>query len=108
MVAAPLPSHPDSFIPATDTFLKEHLFADIFARGVLSYRDRETATVAALAALGDVNPQLQAHIGMALNTGVTPEEIAGIMAVIKMQLGRKTAANGLEMLEKVLQTRNKK
>ena len=45
---------------------------------------------------------------MALNTGVTPEEIAGIMAVIKMQLGRKTAANGLEMLEKVLQTRNKK
>lgn len=108
LVAAPLPSHPDSFIPATDTFLKEHLFADIFARGVLSYRDRETATVAALAALGDVNPQLQAHIGMALNTGVTPEEIAGIMAVIKMQLGRKTAANGLEMLEKVLQTRNKK
>jgi hypothetical protein len=37
------------FSPAIDTFLKEHLFADIFVRDVISHQDRELATIAALA-----------------------------------------------------------
>ena len=80
------------------TFLKEHLFADIFARGVLSYAQRETATVAALAALGNVAPQLQAHMGMAMNVGVSAKQIEGILAVIKQTVGRKTALQGLQSL----------
>lgn len=39
------------FAPGIDTFLKEHLFADIFGRGVLDYSSREIATVSALAAM---------------------------------------------------------
>ncbi len=105
LVAAPLPSHPPVFIQGTDTFLKEHLFADIFARGVLSYAQRETATVAALAALGNVAPQLQAHMGMAINVGVTPAKIAGILAVIKQTVGRKTARLGLKSLQQVTAAR---
>lgn len=108
LTAGKLPSHPAVFIPATDVFLKEHLFADIFARGVLSYQDREIATVAALAALGNVNAQLQAHIGIAMNVGVTPRQIQGIMSVLKTGLGRKTAVNGLKVLEKVQQDREQK
>lgn len=105
LAAAKLLSRPETFIQATDTFLKEHLFADIFARGVLSYADRETATVAALAALGNVNPQLQAHIGIALNVGLTPEQVEGIMAEVKSAVNRKTAVNGLAVLEKTLAAR---
>lgn len=105
LLAAPLPSHPPVFIQATDTFLKEHLFADIFARGVLPFSEREMATVAALAALGDVTHQLQAHIAMALNVGVTPEQLAGIMGVIQKTNGRKIAQKGLNTLQAVLQSR---
>ena len=105
LTASSLPSHPPVFIQATDTFLKEHLFADIFARGVLSYSEREIATVSALAALGNVTPQLQAHISMAMNVGVTAQQIEGIMAVIKQTNGRKTATAGLHALEAVLKSR---
>lgn len=105
LVAGELPSHPPVFIQGTDTFLKEHLFADIFARGVLTYAQRETATVAALAALGNVAPQLQAHMGMAMNVGVTPAKIEGILAVVKQAVGRKTARQGLKSLQQVLSSR---
>lgn len=64
LAASPLPSHPKAFIQDTDTFLKEHLFADIFARGVLTYQEREVGTVAALAALGNVTPQLKPILGL--------------------------------------------
>ena len=105
LVASELPSRPPVFIQGTDTFLKEHLFADIFARGVLSYSQRETATVAALAALGNVAPQLQAHMGMAINVGVTPAKIEGLLAVVKQAVGRKTARQGLKSLQQVLSSR---
>ena len=67
------------FAPALDDFLKEHLFADIFARGVLSHADREIATIAALNALATVRPQLEAHIAIGRNTGLSEAQIAGIL-----------------------------
>src|ERR1044071_5137672 len=39
------------FSPTIDRFLKEHLFADIFDSDVLTYRQRELATISALAAM---------------------------------------------------------
>ena len=33
------------FAPGIEQYLKEHLFADIFARGILTYQERELATV---------------------------------------------------------------
>ena len=68
-----------SFTPAIDDFLKEHLFADIFARGVLTEQEREIATVAALSSLKGVESQLNSHIQMAKNTGVTDEQIKEIL-----------------------------
>lgn len=38
--------------PEIEVFLKEHLFADLFERDVLTYVERELATVAVVAALG--------------------------------------------------------
>lgn len=105
LTASSLPSRPPVFIQGTDTFLKEHLFADIFARGVLSFKDREIATVSALGALGNVNPQLQAHMGMAMNVGVTEPEMQGVIAVLQNQLGRQIAANAQKVFEQVLAAR---
>ena len=70
------------FAPAIDDYLKAHLFGDIFGRGILTWREREIATVAMLAALGNVKPQLDAHIGIAKRNGVGEEEIAEILAIV--------------------------
>ena len=47
----PPPSGYQLFTPVIDTFLKEHLFADIFARDNLDFLSREIATVGALSSL---------------------------------------------------------
>ena len=69
------------FEPAIDKYLKEHLFADIFSRGVLSYEEREIATIAALSSLSDVEPQLKAHIQIAQNIGVPQSKIDDILKI---------------------------
>ena len=71
------------FAPGIDTFLKEHLFADIFGRGVLDYTSREIATVSALAAMHGTGAQLQFHMQAAMNVGVTPEQMENILSVLK-------------------------
>ena len=71
--------------PAIDDYLKAHLFGDIFGRAVLDWRTREIATVAALAALGNVQPQLDAHIGVAKHNGVADADIAEILARVRTE-----------------------
>lgn len=68
------------FAPAIDEYLKTHLFGDIFARGVLSTRERELATIAALSALGTVEPQLAAHITIGKRHGVTDAQVRQMLA----------------------------
>ncbi len=60
-----------AFSPEIDVFLKEHLFADLFGRDILSYTDREIATITALVNLGGVEPMMKSHMGIALHLGVT-------------------------------------
>ncbi len=67
------------FVPVIDDYLKEHLFADIFARGVLTHQEREIATIAALSAREGVKAQRDAHIQIGKNTGLTQKQIKGIV-----------------------------
>lgn len=82
------------FAPAVDTFLKEHLFADIFNRDVLNFRQREFVTISALAAMPGVEPQLQAHLTMGKNTGITDAQLLELTTIIEKTSG-KTQANVL-------------
>ena len=70
------------FAPATDYYLKAHLFGDIFARDNLTYADRELVTVSALSGLQGVEPQLKAHIAGARNMGVTEEQLQCIIVAL--------------------------
>lgn len=81
------------FAPMADRYLKAHLFGDIFGQDILDYRTRELVTVAALASMDGVNPQLQAHIGISKNVGVTDDELNGIIEVLKDKLGLEKANN---------------
>lgn len=69
------------FAPAIDQYLKEHLFADIFARGVLTYEEREVATIAILSSIKGVEPQLNAHIQIGKNTGLSNNQIKEILEI---------------------------
>jgi len=66
------------FAPAIDEYLKTHLFGDIFARDNLDWASRELATVGALAALAGVEPQLQAHVRISMNVGLTPAQLRNV------------------------------
>lgn len=81
------------FAPMADRYLKAHLFGDIFGQDILDYRTRELVTVAALASMDGVNPQLQAHIGISKNVGVTDDELNGTIEVLKDKLGFEKANN---------------
>lgn len=87
------------FAPMADRYLKAHLFGDIFGQDILDYRTRELVTVAALASMDGVNPQLQAHIGISRNVGVTNEELNGIVEVLKAKLGNEKADNIQQFLK---------
>lgn len=54
----------NAFAPIIDTFLKEHLFADIFSRDVLTYQQRELATISVLSVMSGVASQLQFHLSV--------------------------------------------
>ncbi|SFW66550.1 carboxymuconolactone decarboxylase family protein [Chitinophaga sancti] len=76
------------FAPRADSFLKEHLFADIFGSDVLSYSQRELVTISALAAMPGVEPQLKAHIGMGKNTGITDDQLKELTLIIDQYISR--------------------
>jgi 4-carboxymuconolactone decarboxylase len=66
------------FAPAMDEYLKTHLFGDIFARDNLDWQSRELATVGALGALAGVESQLEAHIRISMNVGLTASQLRGV------------------------------
>ncbi len=79
LVGQPVKGELFEFAPTIDDYLKEHLFGDIFARGVLTHQEREIVTIAALSSMDMVEPQLNAHIKMGKNTGLTDKQISEIL-----------------------------
>jgi alkylhydroperoxidase/carboxymuconolactone decarboxylase family protein YurZ len=101
------PSGYQLFTPVIDTFLKEHLFADIFARDNLDYQSREIATISALASMTGTAGQLQFHLGAAMNMGLTETQMKDFISVLKAKVGKKETDIANEVLTKVLSSRAK-
>ena len=92
--------------PEIEVFLKEHLFTDLFERDVLTYAERELTTVAVIASLGKgVEPMLKGHMGIALNVGITPDELRCVLAIVEKNVGRSEADGGRLVLNEVLQNK---
>ena len=105
LVGKPVAGAIYTFAPAIDQFLKGHLFGDIFGRDNLDFQSREIATIAALAGMDGVNPQLQAHFNVGLNTGLTEAQLKSLIDVLSAKVGKKEADNAGEILGKVLSGR---
>lgn len=74
------------FAPVTDKFLKEHLFADIFDRDILSWKNRELATVSVITGVGGVEPMGAAHMGICLHQDLTPDHLSALLNIIELPL----------------------
>lgn len=93
------------FSPVIDTFLKEHLFADIFVRDVISHQDRELVTIAALANMKGTGGQLGFHLGAAMNTGLSETQMKDFISVLSTTVGETQADSAQKILTEVLNAR---
>jgi 4-carboxymuconolactone decarboxylase len=91
-----------AFTPIIDVFLKEHLFADIFSRDVLTYQQRELATISVLSALEGVAPQLQFHLAVGLNICLSEKQLLEVFSIIDTQIGRQQAEVAKNVLAKLI------
>jgi 4-carboxymuconolactone decarboxylase len=89
------------FAPAIDRYLKTHLFGDIFARDNMDWQSRELATVGALAAMPGVETQLQSHIRISLNVGLTAAQLRGLADALAESGQPEAAQRAREAIEKV-------
>ena len=100
LVGHPVTGRIYEFAPAMDTFLKEHLFCDIFSRGVLSWQDRELATISVLAAL-PAPAQLASHLRVCRNIGMTETQLKEAAAVLKASVSETAGTLMNDLLEKM-------
>jgi 4-carboxymuconolactone decarboxylase len=91
-----------TFAPAIDQFLKGHLFGDIFGRDNLDFAGREIATISALSSMDGVNSQLEAHIRIGFNTGLSEVQMRSLIDVLQAKVGKREADNADSALNKVM------
>jgi len=82
----------------------EYPFGDIYSRPGLDLKSREIATIAALTAMGNAQPQLKVHIQAGLNVGLTQEEIVEVIMQMSVYSGFPTALNGIQVAKEVFQS----
>jgi 4-carboxymuconolactone decarboxylase len=95
----------NDFSPELVKLTLEFGYADIFSRDNLNPRYRQIATIAALTALGNAQPQLKFHINGGLNIGLTVENIREIMLLMSVYAGFPSAINGTNILKEVVNER---
>ncbi len=90
------------FAPEIEIFLKEHLFADIFERDVLTYIERELVTISVISSIGKAEPMLRSHMNICLNLGITKEQLQHFISTIETTLGANEANATQKVLDEVL------
>ncbi|MCY1271874.1 4-carboxymuconolactone decarboxylase [compost metagenome] len=91
--------------PELADWILDFSYGDVFSRPGLDYCTRELATVAALTAMGNAQPQLKVHIGGALNVGCKPEAIVDVILQMAVYAGFPSALNGVAAAREVFSAR---
>ena len=94
-----------AFAPIIEIFLKEHLFADIFERDILTSAERELVTISVLSSISGVEPMLRSHLAICLNVGFTPVQLNEFTEIIKSAIGKKETRNAQAVLSEILKNR---
>lgn len=91
------------FAPVANEYLRTHLFGDIFERDNLDWHSREIATVSMLSALPGVASQLQAHMRISMNVGLTAPQLRQLADVLHARVDPQSAQRATEALDRHLQ-----
>lgn len=102
LAGAPVKGALFDFAPAADEYLKTHLFGDIFERDNLDWQSRELATVGMLSALQGLDSQLESHISISMNTGLTVSQLNQLTQVLADRVDVDTARRAREALARHL------
>ena len=78
------------------------LFGDVWARPGLSRRDRSLATVSALIAMNRPD-QLRSHLALALENGVTQDELVEAITHLAFYAGWPSAVTAISVAKEVFQ-----
>jgi 4-carboxymuconolactone decarboxylase len=93
------------FAPEIEVLLKEHLFADLYERDILTYKERELVTVSVIASIGGVEPMLRSHMGICLTNGITPGQLNQLVNLVQLDVGKKEADAARIVLIEVLKSK---
>ena len=78
----------DEFAPGASDWVVAAVFGGTYQREGLELRDRQMLNIAALSAMGGVEPQLTGHIKTAVNVaGMTKEEVAECLVHLMPYIG---------------------
>jgi 4-carboxymuconolactone decarboxylase len=102
LIGQPVKGAVYEFAPTIDQFLKEHLFGDIFGRNNLDWKTRELVTIAALAALGNVEAQLRSHFNVGMYNGLTESQLIQLVSIIHNKIGATEGNTAKEVLQNAL------
>jgi alkylhydroperoxidase/carboxymuconolactone decarboxylase family protein YurZ len=92
-----------AFSPEIDTLLKEHLFAELFSRDILTFAERELTTISVLIALGSgVEPMLNSHLGLTMKQGLTKNQIEEVFSIIEKSVNKADADAARKVFAEVL------
>lgn len=80
-------------------------YGEIYSRPGLDLAQRQLVTVAALAVMGGLEPQLRFHLAGALNAGCTPRQLVELMIHLVVYAGFPVALNGTAVLREVFAER---
>ncbi|MGV8960806.1 MAG: carboxymuconolactone decarboxylase family protein [Stenotrophomonas sp.] len=100
LAGAPVQGPVFDFAPAIDEYLKTHLFGDIFERDNLDWQNREIATLAMLAHLSGTEAQLQAHMRISRNVGLTEDQLCHLADVLADRVGGDAARQAREAMDR--------
>lgn len=88
--------------PDLADWIVDFSYGDVMARPGLDRRTRQLATIAALTAMGNAQPQLKVHIQGALNVGCKPAEIIEVILQMTVFCGFPAAINALTVAREAM------
>ena len=88
--------------PDLADYVVDFAYGDVIARPGLDLRSREIATISALTAMGNAEPELKIHLKKALHIGIPKEELVELMIHLLIYAGFPASINGMLALKAVL------
>jgi 4-carboxymuconolactone decarboxylase len=95
----------DDVAPDLSSFVIDFCFGEIYSRPGLEPQRRHLVTLASLITLGGCDTELRVHVGLALNLGVTPQEIVETALHVCVYAGFGRGVSAIRIIRNVFQER---